>query len=323
MYRELEFLGVESMPALPLFYYPATVVWVDDDELLLQVATEILGNENKIQTFNSPGACLDFFATYIPYLKEAPLLHGRTEMDDYETINHLPVDINPAAFTQLPLKHERKNEVSVLIADYRMPDMTGIDLFRQLKGINAKKILLTGEADNAQAVAAFNEGIIDCFIQKNSATLVTDIAEHLNILANEYFFELSKALLAHLEVDGKIHLSDPSFIGFFKDLCKENDIQEHYIFDKQGNMQLIDAQGTKSYFVVHTNKTLNAFIELYQDKQDASNLIDAVKKRKMVPFFGVGLEGWQCKAEDWLNHFYTPQLLEGREKYYWFRKEIS
>ena len=90
------------MTALPLFSYPTTISWVDDDDLLLQVATDILGTDVKIKTFNSPSSYLNFIETYVPHLETVNFLHGKTECDDYETVNHLPIDINSPAFLPSP-----------------------------------------------------------------------------------------------------------------------------------------------------------------------------------------------------------------------------
>jgi len=308
------------MTVLPLFRYPTTVSWVDDDDVLLQVATDIIGQDENLITFNSPSSFLSFISTYVPHLETVHFTAPKTECDDYETVNHLPIDINSLAFFQLPTQPERKKEISLLIVDYHMPEITGLELCRHLKNKPFKKILLTGEATIKQAVAAFNEGIIDCFLQKDSPTLIDDIKKHLCILKDEYFLDQSKSLLLHLETDKKIPLSDPIFVSFFKSWCKENEIQEYYLFDKQGNMQVVNSKG-KSCFVIHTDNSLDQFCEIYGDNQDASHLIADVKERKKVPFFGIGLEGWQCNKNDWPQHFYVPEVLEGREKYYWFVKE--
>jgi len=90
------------MSALPLFYYPATVVWVDDDELLLSAATEFLGDVAKIKTFQSPKVCLDYFENYSSHLSTMTFLSGCSDYEEYDTINHLPVDINTKASRELP-----------------------------------------------------------------------------------------------------------------------------------------------------------------------------------------------------------------------------
>lgn len=311
------------MSALPLFYYPASVVWVDDDELLLNAATEFFGNDVKVETFNSAEACLDFFENYTSILSEISLLSGCGDYEEYDTINHSPVDINTQALRQLPDQLERKNEVCVLIVDYRMHGMTGIELCRKLKSLSAKKILLTGDADSELAVAAFNEGIIDCYIRKDSSMLAAEIMNYLSTLSIEYFNDIGKTLLAHLETDRKIPFTDPIFVEFFMEWRKENRIKEHFIFDKQGNMQLIDDEGNRSLFIVHTDKTLNEFVELYASEKEILNYVEIVKNRTKVPFFGIGLESWQHEVKDWSEYFYTPEVLSGREKYYWFTKKYE
>ena len=311
------------MSDLPLFFYPTKIVWVDDDEVLLQTSVEIFGGINMIQTFNSPISCLNFFSTYSPYLLSVPFLRGRFECEDYDTINHLPVDINSEAFKQLPGQAERKEEVSIIIIDYRMPDMSGIDLCRQLKHIPAKKILLTGEADTACAVKAFNEGVIDCYIRKDNPNLLNEINDYLDRLSNNYFYDQSKSLLSHIEIDHKIPSSDPEFCGFFKKWCKQNQIQEFYLSDKQGNMQLRNKQGMKSFFIIHTDNTLNTFSDLYQDSKVNSDILIAIQQRKKIPFFGLGMEAWQFDGSCWGNYMFEPAKFVGREKYYWFHKVMT
>jgi hypothetical protein len=125
-------------------------------------------------------------------------------------------------------------------------------------------------------------------------------------------------LFSHLEINRKIPFSDPIFISFFENWCKENKVREYYLFDKQGDMQVIDMDGKKSYFIIHTDSTLNEFCEIYQDNEDSYDLVASVKERKSIPFFGAGLEGWQLHPDEWFKHFYTPNIIKGREIYYWY-----
>lgn len=313
------------MDMLPLFNYPVSVAWLDDDAVFLKTASDIIGKEIEIQTFLSPIIFQNYIKNYIPYIETVKFVFGRTENEEYETSNHLPIDININSFLQLPNHVERKNEISVLIVDYFMPELTGIELCRILKNKPFKKILLTGEADTTQAVNAFNEGIIDCFIRKNSMTLLSDIRKHIEILTNEYFIDRTRSLLSHFEIEQKIALSDPVFINFFRKWCQQNDIREHYIFDKQGSMQIINSNGEKSFFVIHSDRTLDQFCKSYNDIDNVKNAIREVNGRKKIPFFGLGLEGWQYEDIDLSSHFYLPKILEGREKYYWIvkREEIK
>ena len=301
--------------SLPLFSYPATTVWVDDDRLFLATVTQLLKN-TALTTFDSPNKCIQFFQQYQPLLQKIDFMRGCTQADSYDMLNHMPVDLNVSALKELYSNADRKKEIAILVTDYNMPSMNGIDLCREIRMLPMRKILLTGAADYQQAVAAFNEGLIDCFIQKDSPTLVQDILFHLERLSKQYFAEQSQQLCNHLETDYSLPLSDPVFVTFFDNWCKEHDIQEYYLIDKNGNFLVINRKGEKSYFIVHTDRTLDGFIDMHHDDESAP-FIDEVKTRKKIPFFGEGVESWELQPSQLNSCFYPPCILAGQKMYYW------
>ena len=302
---------------LPLFSYSTTVVCVDDDALFLKTISQLLSEQYSVKSIGSALESSDFFQRYTPLLPNFNFMRGCTEIEKYDMLKHMPVDLNANALKEIRNNDLRNAEITVLVTDYNMPEMNGIELCRKLQSFPMKKVLLTGEADHQQAVAAFNEGIIDGFIRKDSPSIVDDILSQLKKLTREYFVENSMQLLAHLETDYTLPFSDPKFVAFFNDWCIQNRICEHYLIDKLGNLLLIDDQGNESYFVVHTERTLNNFIELHSDDKEAADFIRAVKLREKIPFFGEGVEGWELNLEHWPMCFYSPQILEGAERYYW------
>ena len=305
------------MTTLPLFYYPSTIAWVDDDQLFLEAAANALGNLHPLMMFTTPQECLAFFDHYTALLPAMNFLRGCTDHESYDIIDHMPVDLNVQTLVELRECRERNQEVSVIVVDYKMLDINGIELCRKLQSLPMKKILLTGEADEQKAVAAFNEGIIDCFISKASLTLTDDIEFHLKRLTQEYFCDRTRSLLAYLEADKHLPLSDQKFIDFFKSWCDIHFISEYYLLDKHGNFILFDKMGARSHFVIHTEQALNAFVELYNDDRETMSFTQAVAQRKKIPFFGEGKDSWQVEIPDWLECFHSPQVFQGRERYYW------
>lgn len=63
---------------------------------------------------------------------------------------------------------ERENPVQVIISDYRMPGMDGVELLRQVyeRWPDTVRIILSGYADAASIVSAINEGRVYKFIPK-------------------------------------------------------------------------------------------------------------------------------------------------------------
>ena len=66
------------------------------------------------------------------------------------------------------LKIAGENDISIIISDYRMPGMTGVEFLSQVKDVvpDAIRIMLTGYADLEASIAAINRGEGYRFITK-------------------------------------------------------------------------------------------------------------------------------------------------------------
>lgn len=305
------------MNTLPLFFYPLTVALIDDDSLVLQSMTCLLKRHHPLKTFDSPKEATEFFENYKPTLSDLKFLRGCSELENYDVSGHLPVDLNLQACKALSENLLRSSEIGVIIIDYNMPGMNGLEVCRKLKSFPLKKILLTGETNNQLAIDAFNEGVIDCFIRKDSLTLAEEINSNLRILINRYFADNTKQLKNHLEIEHALPISDPEFIRFFQAWCQQNDIKEYYIIDQNADFLLVDKNNQKSFFVIHTERTLKHFIDIHKDDEEVGSLIDLIAQRKRIPFFNNGNESWNVRFSEWDSYLLTPQVLTGREKYYW------
>ena len=63
-----------------------------------------------------------------------------------------------------------------------MPKMTGVEFCRAIRGLPVKTILLTGKASLETAISAFNEGVIDCFLQKQDSNVSTALRREIKRL---------------------------------------------------------------------------------------------------------------------------------------------
>lgn len=304
------------MRSLPCFYYPTTTVWVDDDALFLQSVSQIMGPKN-LKPFQSPNDCLSYFDRYKQPHTKMSFLRGAIEDERYDLLNHAPVDLNVSTLHQIYNFTERTDEISVIIVDYKMPEMKGIELCKRLRSQSAKKILLTGEATHSEAIAAFNENIIDRFICKDSPTLSDDIKKYVAELSQQYFYDKTKSILSHLEVEHKLPLSDKEFINFFDKLRKTNSIKEYYLIDKNGSLMLVNDKNEVSFFAVHTDRSLDDFLELHHEISKTTTFIGAIEQRDKIPFFGIGKESWQFDIKEWEQYLLATNVLNGRETYYY------
>jgi CheY-like chemotaxis protein len=82
---------------------------------------------------------------------------------------------------------QRWAQTEVTFIDYAMPRKTGLQLLTDLDRWSGVNILLTGVADEVIAVKAFNEGLIQQFIPKQSGDIVEELVSTLKRLNTQLF----------------------------------------------------------------------------------------------------------------------------------------
>ena len=82
----------------------------------------------------------------------------------------LETDYDVVAFTSQKeaLEHIREHKVDLVISDYLMPDMDGIEFLANVKELqpDATRVLLTGYADKENAIKAINDVGLYQYIEK-------------------------------------------------------------------------------------------------------------------------------------------------------------
>ena len=305
------------MPKLPAYYHQSTILTLDDDLLFSQVLARILRPEFVVKTFNEPETFIEYVNHYQSPLSKNNVLRDCSEHNEYDTASHALVDLDVPALHSLQHNQERHDEVSVVIVDYHMPNLTGLEVCHKLNKLKAKKILLTGASDQQIAIDAFNNNLIDKFIRKDSPTIAEEIMTYVRTLAKEYYIEQTTPIVNHLEASKSSPLSDTLFATFFQQWCKEHHIKEYTLIDKNGGFCVIDQDDHESYFILHTDHSLNTFMNVIDDIEDATPYLKAIQSRELIPFFGVGIDSWTIEPSAWNEHYYPANLFTGRENYYW------
>lgn len=143
--------------------------------------------------------------------------------------------IDAESFTELLLDKNRFAELSVVVCDYAMPGINGIEVLEKVDDPSVAKILLTGVADEQVALDAFNSGVIDRFVMKNDPRaweLVTEYAEELELGRQS---QLQATNIEVLRTDHPQVFANPAFSRFFIELREKMDCVEYYFsFDPCG-----------------------------------------------------------------------------------------
>lgn len=105
----------------------------------------------------------------------------------------------PAASGQEALAHfeGEKEKPLVVVSDQRMPQMTGLQLFEEMSARNLSylgRILLTGYGDANMAIQAFNQGLINNYLQKPLTQDKIDLLfKYIDLAADEARNHLRRA----------------------------------------------------------------------------------------------------------------------------------
>ena len=223
------------------FYFGTSILLIDDDRdyldslsLLLQSTVnniEIGDNSYNLQNIKSSCRVLfDAFSTLLTdYVQSQDCERGESGVK--VALDRLKMIF--AVCRTFP---------SVIISDYDMPRMNGVDFLAQIKDVPVKKILLTGAADATTAVDAFNRGIIDAYIKKNDEDLFENLSVKIHDMRERFY---NKLLDPYRRWQPKIFqdiANDKMFISFFSEICHQHSVHSYYYSGEPFGFILIDDQ---------------------------------------------------------------------------------
>jgi CheY-like chemotaxis protein len=298
------------------FYFPTTVMFVDDNAAFLKnLSLQIEGNI-AYKLFSSPiNALIEVNAATRATSPATELFSRHTDSDDLSFSRQL-IDLNLDDIHRIVHNDRRFDEISVIVVDYAMPEMDGLEFLKNLKNPNIKRVLLTGIADEKIAVKAFNEGLIDRFVTKNDKSALASLNSLIVELQQQYFEQSEKILNDALAIGSQRFLHDPAFNQAFNALCQQNQITEYYLCNNPDGMLLLDAEGRASRLVVYTDTDLQAQFEIAQEQNAPQALLEQLKQGK-VPYFWKTGGYYHPDCANWSDYMHAAIKLHGKQAYHY------
>jgi CheY-like chemotaxis protein len=270
---------------------------------LFQSARQALDHAN-----NSPGHEMLLRRVYSSY-KTGPF--------DSDTLTH--IDIN--AIHKEIYNPERFSIPSVIVLDYSMPEMNGLEFCASLTNPYLKKILLTGQADTELAVQAFNAGLIDQFISKKDQNLERKLNQSIATLQQHYFNRSFKLISDPIIASGRSRfITNPQFIQYFNGIREQNSITEYYLLDEPySGFLLLDTKGELSLLLILAEEKMQNHIEKSRSNGAPPQLLQHLQDGTMIPLFNVA-EGNEepetHRHSDWQPHHTASQKIAPGAPYY-------
>lgn len=304
---------------LPVYTHPTLTVLVDDSDSFLRSLSFQLDPGLARKTFHDANAALQWLRQGSSGQPgSAPL------QVNFDTQNLSPEQCNVALdlerIWRISADASRFATPSVLVVDFSMPQMNGLEFCLAARELPCKKILLTGAADEKVAVTAFNRGLIDRYIKKSDEDALDTLEREIAALQTEYFLQQSDTVRDVLLLHNYQFLQDEALAALVQALCRQHGFVEHYIFPNPGGLLFFTRDGRARLMLIETGRSLHIQYEMARDSAAPPALLQALQERRVIPYFsdpdGDGMYSASI-GEHWYRYCTTPNICHGSETYYW------
>lgn len=297
------------------FYHPTSILVLDDDPLFLESLDFQFSEEVSCQTFTRPDAALEHLRAqasqhpnFARYFRDVSDMDLGSEVRFGDRLLRLQL----SELRSVVDDRSRQQRVSVAIVDYDMPKMTGVEFCRAIRDLPVKTILLTGKAGLETAISAFNEGVIDCFLQKQDQSVTYALRREIKRLQNEYFAEISAPINSALALQKPSFFTDPGFIDLFKEVAEKNDIVEHYVCAAPPGVMMRDADGNESFLLISDADTVEVQCEAAETRRAPADMVQLLRTRKAHAWFPTQEGVYHPDYEaNWAKFIWPAQVLPG------------
>ncbi|HAT34052.1 MAG TPA: hypothetical protein DCW29_25385 [Janthinobacterium sp.] len=302
---------------LPVYTHPTLTVLIDDSDSFLKSLSFQLDPMLASKTFHDTNSALDWLLCSARR-DDIPL---QVNFDAQNlSPDHCSVAVDIERVYRISGQAQRFSTPSVLVVDYSMPQMNGVELCEALRHLPCKKILFTGAADEKIAVNAFNRGLIDRYIKKSDDDALDRLELEIADLQKQFFAEQSETLRDLLVLHHYNFLQDAALAAVVHGLIKTHGFVEHYIFPSPTGILFFDQHGKGRLMIIETEKSLLAQYEIARDSDAPPSLLNALQEQRVIPFFSdAGGDGMYNRAigDNWYRYCSAPSICHGRETYFW------
>ncbi|HBS51798.1 MAG TPA: hypothetical protein DEA62_02260 [Coxiellaceae bacterium] len=309
-----------AKPRIACCYYPTTVVFIDDNRSFLD--NVVLGFDESINTitFTEPTKAIGYLRDCALVSFTDKYLRSFKEDEDFgcSNVEHSYVDVNVFNIHKEIYNPHRFDTVIVVVVDYTMPEMNGLELCRILKGLPFKFILITGDATLNSAIEAFNAGLIHKFIPKSCHDFTYKLQNVISELQEKQFEEFSDVIIKNLSTTQSAGLGDPLLIKFLKEFFKNNNIVEYYLVTGSGCFLLMNSRGDLSWMAIKTEEEMAEYTNTAIDNYGEEKLINELLSREKILFLCTEADHINVTVNDWEKYLYPATRLIGDNNVYYY-----
>ena len=243
--------------ALAPYFHPTTVCVVDDNESFLESLCFEMPASWAWRSFVDPFEARDFLTEECALEPLADRCLSAAPAGGSEATLHLDLSLIEQEINHV----ERFRRVSVLIVDYAMPALNGLDLCAGLNDPYLRTIMLTGVADEKLAVEAFNAGLLHRFVPKQGTDAIATTIAYMEELNQAYFAQHTARLRNALSVSPPQFLMDPAIRAWVAQLMQQERFIEYYLVDEPPGFLLLRSDGSMQRLLILDAAALHAQLD--------------------------------------------------------------
>ena len=258
--------------SFPLFHRPGAVVFLDDDPDYLEMLALVLPRHWHVKLFLRPVECIDYLQQEPPFW-EADAWNQQQLIDQWREGKPLI----PQILGYWSKYTERYALTRVCVVDYSMPGMDGLQALGELADWPGSRVLLTGQADEQVAVRAFNRGLIDQFIAKQTPDISRQLIEAVEHLLGTPNARHAQTWRATLSPEQNALLRNPSVSRDLAQFAAKRWV-EHVVIGEPFGVLGMDASGHVSWLQLETTEGLKALAELAELEGVPASGLDDIRR---------------------------------------------
>lgn len=294
------------------FYYPPKVVFLDDNRAFLDaLELEFSANINML-TFTRPGEALQAIDSYKEDVNQSILKLINNINVDTTTDRLVGFEMNK--ILNLIYDKSRFDNAAILVVDYEMPDINGIEFCKKLKDRNIFKIMLTAEADKDTAIQAFNNGIIDKFILKTSNNLYQEVTNAISELTHRYFKEASAVVVSRYNSSLNSLFNNQFYQRLFSQVLLKANAVEYYMVDNSGSFLFLDKDASPTWLIMRHVNELHEQLELLQGYNVLDPIIHSISQKEKLLFL-LSESEYKKPIAEWIDYMFEAKRLD--DNYYY------
>lgn len=261
-----------------LYRRPGAVVFLDDDLDYLEMLAEVMPMDWHLHLLLRPVACIEMLLEEIASKEK--------DMWRQQDIIHRWRD-GSALIPQI-LKYWRDDGIArftltqICVVDYSMPAMSGLKVLSELTSWSGSRVLLTGRADEQLAVSAFNRGLIQQFIPKQSADIRLRLTEAIEQLRRRPEARYEQIWRATLSREQSALLNEPVIAAALEKLADKQDWVEHVVIGAPFGILALDNTARAMWLQLEPDDRLAELAEMTASQDWDADTVQQVRSGKKL-----------------------------------------